>query len=354
MPPEYARVTGNPSEPGRRERVVPLKVSVALMVFIAFIGLSSTGYYLIERNYGWFEAIYMTVITVTTVGLLEVGGGLSPAGRVWTIFVIVGGLTSGAVVLSLVVAAVVEGRLRTVLGRRHLERRVSALSGHVIICGYGRMGQMVAQDLQRARRPVVAVDRNGARTSQAERDGMLYVLGDAQEEGTLRAAGIQRAEAVVGTLPDDAANVFVTLTARGLNPEVHIIARARDPGTQDKLRKAGATRVICPHVIGAGRMADVILRPAIVDFVEMAQKGVELEMDQLTLKAGSGMIGRTLRELALPTRVGGMVAAVARADGTVVYNPGPDFTLSPGETLVLIGKRGVASAIQELEGAAGG
>lgn len=324
---------------------------MAVVVFFLFMAVASGGYYLIEGNYSWLDAVYMTIITVSTVGLGELGEGLSSTGRAWTIFVIAGGLTSGAVALSLVVAALVEGRLRTVLGRRQLERRIAALSGQIVICGYGRMGQVVGRSLRGASRSVVVVDSNPERTGQAERDGVPYLLGDAREEAILEAAGIERAAALVAALPDDAGNVFLTLTARGLNPRLRIIARAEEATTQDKLIKAGASRVICAQTIGANRMVDVLLRPAMVDFVEIAHRGVDLEMDQLTVSPDSAMGGQTLRQLSLPSRVGAMVVVVQRADGTALYSPGPEVTVSSGDTLVLIGKRGLAGAIQKLQSA---
>ena len=229
-----------------------------------------------------------------------------------------------------------------------MERRIESLTRHVIVCGYGRMGQMVAGELGESGAALVVVDTEPGRTAEAEQAGLLYLLGDAQEEDTLRAAGIERAAALVATLPDDATNVFVTLIARGLNESLQIVARAQEAATQDKLIRAGATRVVCPQTIGAGRIADILLRPAMVDFVEMAHKGVDLELDQLTLEADSPMLGQTLRQLALPSRVGAMVVAVRHPDGTALYNPGPEVGLAVGDTVVLIGKRGVASALQQL------
>jgi len=342
-----------PSGPEARYRSPQRRAYVAAAIFAGFLVIASIGYRVAE-GYGWLDAAYMTIITVGTVGYHVVGKvELSQVGKVWTIFVIAGGLTSGGVAMSLVVAAIVEGRVRRVLGRQHLERHIAALSDHVIVCGYGRMGSRVAASLGEAGETVVVLDKDPERTSQAEADGMLYVLGDAEEEAALTAAGIERAKIVVAALGTDADNVFLTLSARGLNTSVRVIARARDARTQDKLVKAGASRVVCPDIIGANRIVDVVVRPAMVDFVEMAHKGLELEMDSLTVAADCSMVGRTLRELSLPSRVGAMVAAVRRAAGQAVYNPGPDFTVAVGDTLVLIGRKGVASQIQQLDQPAG-
>jgi len=337
--------------PSGQDRTHRLRIVAAVSVFLAFIGVATVGYYLLRSDYTLLDALYMTVITITTAGHREVGeGALGPAGQVWTVFVLAGGITTGAVVMSLIVAALIEGRIRRILGRRQLERQIASVSGHVIVCGYGRMGGMVARQIAAAGQAVVVVDVDPERTTQAEADGLLYLLGDAQEEPVLVGAGVERATALVAALPDDAANVFVTLSAHGLNGAVRVIARAQEAATQDKLVRAGASRVVCPQIIGANRVVDVLLRPALVDFVELAHKGVDLEMDELTLKDGCAMIGRTLRDLSLPSRAGATVVAVRHPDGTALYNPKPDVSLSAGDTLILIGQRGVAAAIEALEG----
>jgi voltage-gated potassium channel len=165
----------------------------------------------------------------------------------------------------------------------------------------------------------------------------------------LQQAGVERASHLVACLPTDADNVFLALTARQLNPRLIIISRAEQLSTQNKLLRAGATRVICPHIIGATRMADVILRPAVVDFFDVAHKGVDLEMDQFVVTPGSQLAGQTLRELALPARTGAMVVAVHSVDGHTLYNPRPDLSLVAGDTLILVGQRGVAEAVQRLQ-----
>jgi voltage-gated potassium channel len=324
------------------------RIGAPLVALVIFIVISSTGYRLIEKSYSWLDAFYMTVITVTTVGFQEVHP-LSEAGKLWTMLVVVSGLVTGAVAMSMVVGMVVEGQIRTIFGRRQLQRKIVALNGHVIIAGYGHMAAMVAAELATAGRDVVVIDSDPQRTSAAEAAGLLYVLGDAQEEAVLAAAGVARAATLVAMMPTDAENVFVTLTARQANRQMRIIARAQQTSTQDKLTAAGASRVVCPQTLGAMSMADIVLRPAVVDFVEMAHKGIELEMDQLVLTEQSNLCNKTLRELALPRRVGVQVVAVRRADGQAVYQPTPDLRLASGDTLVLIGKKGVAAAVQDMQ-----
>ncbi len=294
------------------------------------------------------DSIYMTLISVTTTGYKEIHE-LTTAGRIWTIFVILGGIVTGAVVLSLVVAVIVEGQLRRILGRRQLENKISTLSGHTIVCGFGHMGSLVAKDLKAAGTEVVIVDSNPECTTVAEEANLLYVLGNAQEEAALQAAGIEKAAVLVTALSSDAENVFLTLTARQANPKLRIIARAQQAASQQKLLMAGATRVVCPQIIGASRMVDVVIRPAVVDFVEMAHRGLELEMDQLDLTSASPIVGQTLEELALPRKIGAHVVAVRREDGKVVYHPTPDMQLAAGDTLVLVGEKGAAEAVEKLQ-----
>ncbi|MGC9454648.1 MAG: potassium channel family protein [Phycisphaerae bacterium] len=319
-----------------------------LAIFVAVILCGSIGYCILQPEYTFLESLYMTVITVATVGYREIHAPTQGT-MFFTIIVVMAGLTSGAVLLTLVASMLIEGEVRRIFGRRHLERKIENLSNHIVICGYGLVGQNVAADLSKSGRSVVVVDPSAERTELAERAGLLYLRGDAQEEDTLRAAGIERASAVVAALPTDAENVFLALTACAVNPRVPIIARAQSPSSIGKLRRAGATRVICPTELGTSRMVDVILRPAVVDFVEMAQKGVELELDQMVLSADSTLAGKALRELELPRRVGAHVVAVRRADGETVYNPTSDLRPAPGDTLIFVGQRGASAAVQKLQ-----
>lgn len=321
---------------------------VALPLFVLFVLLSMLGYKHIQPEHTWLDSLYMTIITIGTVGYREVHT-LTPGGQAWTVFVIIGGLAMGAVVLSLVASIFVEGQIRRMLGRRQLDRKINKLSGHVIVCGYGRMGGLIADELVTAGREVVVIECDSDRTASAEQAGLLYVLGDAQEETVLEAAGVREARTLVAALPSDPENVFVTLSAHQANPDMRIIARAQQASTQAKLKTAGAMRVICPQVIGARRMVHVVLRPAVVDFVEMAHRGLDLELDQMQIAEGSSLVGKSLKELSLPRRTGAHIVAVQRASGEAVYQPTPELTLAEGDTLVLVGKSGVAAAVAKLQ-----
>ena len=317
-------------------------------ILISFIIVATVGYRLLNPERSWLDALYMTVMSVTTVGLREVYP-VSDAGMIWTLIVIVGGLITGAVAMSMIVAMIVEGQVRIIFGRRQVQRKIASLSGHVIVCGYGRMGGLVTDELVNAGKKVVIIDNDNVQTQAAEAAGLLYVLGNAEVDEALIAAGVARAGVIVSTLATDADNVFVTLSAREINPGLRIIAVARETSTQDKLIKAGADRVVCAHTLGASRMAAVVLRPAVVDFVEMAGQGGEIEMDQVELSDGSRLVGKSLQELQLPQRVGVHVCAVQRSGGEPVYQPAPDFVLAAGDTLVLIGPTGSAAAVEAMD-----
>ncbi len=323
------------------------RIAIPLALLITVTTVATAGYVLIESpDYSFLDALYMTVITITTLGIREVGE-LSAGGQIWTMLVVLSGVVSGGVVLSLLGQVVVEGQIRRLLGRRQLETKIKNLSGHIILCGYGRMGSLVAQELRGSGRKLVIVDIAPTSTAAAESEDLLYVLGDAQEEVVLEAAGIDKAHELISTLPSDAGNVMVTLTARSMQPDLRIITRARSAAAQNKLTKAGATRVVCPHVIGATHMANVIMRPAVVDFVDFAGKGVDIEMDQIELSATSELIGKTLQELELPRRVGVHLAAIQRTDGEMVYNPTSELMVEQGDTLIVIGRKGAVEELQQ-------
>jgi len=332
----------------RPERSLAKRLVWPVAILVGFIIVATVGYCLLNPERSWFDALYMTVISVTTVGLREVYP-VSDTGMAWTLIVIVGGLVTGAVVMSMIVAMIVEGQVRTILGRRQLQRRIASLSGHVIVCGYGRMGGLVTNELVDAGKQVVIIDSDDVQTRAAEAAGLLYVLGNAETDDVLVAAGVERADVIVTTLATDAENVFVTLSAREINPELRIIAVAREMSTQDKLLKAGADRVVCANTLGASRMAAVVLRPAVVDFVEMAGQGGEIEMDQVKVASDSRLVGKSLQDLQLPHRVGVHVCAVQRSSGQPVYQPAPDFVLQAGDTLVLIGPTGSAAAVETMD-----
>jgi voltage-gated potassium channel len=319
---------------------------LSLLVLVAVFLAGTVGYMALSGASAG-DAAFMTLITLSTVGYGE-AVPLDQAGRIWTAAVIVFGIAVVSVAFTSLVTLFVGGEIRAVLGRRRVQSRIDQLSGHVILCGFGRMGAMAAGKLKTRGTEVVVVESRKRALPELEAAGVLHVIGDATEEVTLQAAGLARATSLVSTLPTDADNVFVTLTARGLRPELHIVARAEQPSTEVKLRRAGADRVICPQVIGATRVADILTRPNVVDFFEVAARGVELEMDEYRVESGSVLQGRTLRDAALRQQTGAMVVAIKRADGTSVLQPGPEEVIQQGDLLILIGRAGTSGRLDEL------
>ena len=319
----------------------------ALAVLLVFIAVASVGYRAIEAEFTWLDAVYMTVISVSTVGYREVGE-LSDGGRVWTIFVIVAGLMTVTGVVGTLGGMVVEGRLRSMFGRRQLERKISALRNHTIICGFGRLGTKVAEQLTEAGRDVVIIDASEDRVAAAERAGFPCVKGDAQEEGVLEVVGIDRAAVLIAALSADPDNLFVTLSARQASPSIRIFARAEQASSQRKLLKAGADRVVCPQAMCAERMAQAVLYPAAMEVADMAKQG-NLVFSQLRISPRSALAGSTLAEAELPNTTGVHVAAIRRPDGEVTYQPGPTVEIGAGDTLILIGESGSAEAVAKLQ-----
>ncbi len=325
------------------------RIGFPFLCLVTFICVCCVGYLIIESDYTWLDSLYMTIITISTVGLKEVGDELSNAGRIWTIFTIFGGGVLMVILGSQIAACVVEGQIRGVMRRRQVERKIANLNGHVIICGYGRMGHQIAQNITAPGRDIVVVDNDPERIAIAEQAGLFYVQGDAQEDKILEAAGVMRANVLYAALSSDAANLFVTLSVKQDNPKLLLVTRAQDESSLSKLKRAGADRVICPQVLGANRMSDVLLRPAMVDLVEMAHDGVCVELDQLLITDGSTLVGNTLQGLELPKKCGAHVIAIKHATGQTSYHPDPEHQLQLGDLLILVGKPGAMDMLQEMQ-----
>ena len=322
------------------------RLALSLLALVGVFLAGTAGYMALEGA-PLGGAAYMTLITLSTVGYAE-ALPLDGLGRLWTAAVIVLGISVVSVAFTSLVTLFVGGEMRAVLGRHKVQSRIDQLSGHAILCGFGRMGAMAAGKIKERGAEVVVVEAKKNIRPEIESAGLLYVTGDATEEETLQAAGLMRADSLVSVLPTDADNVFVALTARGLRPDLHIVARAEQPSTEVKLRRAGADRVICPQVIGATRIADILTRPNVVDFFEVAARGVELEMDEYRVGPQSALRDATLREAALRQRTGAMVVAIKRADGTSVLQPGPDEVIQERDLLILIGRSGTSTRLDEL------
>lgn len=318
---------------------------ISLCLMLGFILIGTIGYMIIE-DVGPLRAAYVTVVTISTVGSEHFAP--SDSERVFTMFLILAGVGSVYYASVSLVTLLVSGELRSAREKLKVQKRVNELKNHIIVCGYGRMGKLVADQLHAERASVVVIDNDPEKISEIEADGRLYVKGDACEETTLLEAGITHAKTLVATLPRDSDNVYVVLTARGLHNDLFLIARAESTATEAKMMRAGADRVVCPQVIGAYRISSLVTRPHVVDFVDVAAKGVELEIDEYHVDKDSVLVDTSLRDSALRQKVDAMVVAVRRPDGQTTFNPSADVIVRSGDTLILIGRLGTSNRLAEL------
>jgi voltage-gated potassium channel len=307
--------------------------AVALLAGITVGG--TIGYMLIEGWNAW-DAFYMTVITVTTVGYREVHV-LSRTGEAFTVVLLVGGVSTALYTFTLLATLVVEGGVPKGLLRRRHERMLEALKDHFIICGYGRIGTIVAQQLQRQRVPFVVVESDPERQLQAVEHGALAVEADASREETLRRVGIERARGLVAVVGTDAENVYIVLSARVLRPDLFIVVRAQTDDATLKLTRAGADRVISPYRIGAMQIAQTALRPAVVDFATSTEN-LELAMEEILVAPDSVLANQSIVGANLRRRYGAIVIGILRRDRRMEFNPEPDTVIHAGDTLVVLGR----------------
>ena len=310
--------------------------AVALLVLI--MAGSTVGYVAIE---GWdvWDAFYMTIITVTTVGY-GVVHPLSRAGEVLTAVVLVSGVGAALYTFTLLATVVVEGGLPKRLQRRRHERMLEKIKDHFIICGYGRIGSIVAHQFRRQNVPYVVVERNPERLQAALEDGALGVEADASREEVLTRVGIDRARGLIAAVGTDAENVYAVLSARVMRPDLFIISRAETEDARIKLKRAGADRVLSPYQIGAVQIAQTALRPAVVDFVELATSAdnLELAMEEITIAPGSALAGESILAANLRQRFGVIVVGIQRLDNRMEFNPDPEARMHAGDKLVVLGR----------------
>jgi voltage-gated potassium channel len=324
----------------------PARLRRALLLVMAVVAAGTVGY--VALGLGPRDALYQTVTTITTVGFKEVQP-FGTAEQWFTMVVIIGGVGTVLYTFTLSVQLVVEGQLGEYVGRRRMDRRIADMSGHVIVCGWGRVGRAVADDLQVAGRDVVVIDVDRERAA-----GIPFptVVADATLDDTLRAAGITRAGALIAALSGDAENLFVTLSGRAMNPSLFIVARARQEDSVAKLTQAGANRVVNPQELGAARMASFVVQPHVAEFVDvvMHERSLEFRMQELRIQPGSQLAGRSLRSADLRRQANILVLALRRADGSFVNNPDPDLVLEPGQVIIALGARTDLRRLEEAYG----
>jgi voltage-gated potassium channel len=312
-------------------------VIVLIVLSVLLIGFGTSGYILIE-DFTFWEALYMTIITLTTVGFGEVRP-LDQDGRIFTIVLIFLGAGFVAYNLAYFTQILLDGNLLELYRRNRVKKRLEQLKDHFVICGYGQMGQIVHEELTQANVPVVVIENDPNLLTRLREKNVLHLSEDATEEETLIAAGIQKAKGLVAVVSKDTDNVFIVLTARDLNKDLTIFARAATPGSEKRLMKAGANRVVSPYAIGAIRIAQNILRPTVTDFLELAlsAQGMELSMEEICIPDEAHLVGKELMHSGIRAQYNLIVVAIKRRDGAMIYNPSPHEMLEAGDILIVIG-----------------
>jgi voltage-gated potassium channel len=309
-----------------------------IIIALCIVLFGTVGYILIE---GWefLDALYMTIITISTVGFSEVHH-ISKAGRLFTIVLVFFGVGFTLYIAAAVVQFMVEGRIRIILGRRRLEKKIDRMKNHYIVCGYGRIGRVLCKNLKRKPLDLVVVEKNPELTSVMDADGVLYISGDAADEENLIRAGIKRAKGLVAVLASDADNVFLVLTARQLDPDLLIIARASQEESKSKLRAAGANTVESPYDMGAASMAHRIIRPTVTSFLALAfaHKRKDIQMEEIPVSASSDLVNVMLKDTGIRQKYNLIIIAIKKQDNSMLFNPSFEATIEVGDTVIAVGE----------------
>ena len=292
---------------------------------------------MITDGRGVWDAFYMTVLALTTV---EAPTNLSRAGQAFTVVLLLGGVGAALYTFTLLATVVVEGGLPKRLQRRRHERMLETIKDHFIICGYGRIGSIVARQFNRQGVPYIVIERSPERLQAAIEDGALGVEADASREDVLKRVGIARARGLIAAVGTDAENVYAVLSARVMRPDLFIVGRAETDDATQKLKRAGADRVISPYQIGGMQIAQTALRPAVVDFVELAtsSENLDLAMEEVTIAESSALASRSILDANLRQRYGVIVVGIQRQDRSMEFNPEPDTAIRVGDKLVVLGR----------------
>ena len=311
-------------------------ISILLAALLIIIG--TIGYIVIE-DWSALDALYMTVITLATVGYGEVHP-VSDVGHVYTIILIITGVGFFLYVAGAVIQFMVEGRVRLLLGRRRLDRKIARMKHHYILCGYGRIGKVICSKLLQDNRPVVVIDQNAGLVETLDGLGFTYLCGDATDEDVLLKAGIHQARALIAALGTDTDNVFLVLTGRQLSPELHIIARAGTEQAKAKLTAAGANTVEAPYEIGAASMAHRIIRPAVTNFLDLAfaESNTDIQVEEIPVIQSSSLNGVTLEKSGIRQKYNLIIIAIKKHDDRMIFNPSFEASITAGDTVIAVGE----------------
>jgi voltage-gated potassium channel len=312
-------------------------LKISFVVLLMLISGGTVGYMSIE---GWslLDAVYMTVITLSTVGFREVHD-LSDGGKMFTMGLVVVGVSVLGYIVGSLAQIMFEGQIQRIMGRKKVEKQIEALSGHYIICGFGRIGSLICKEFKANGLKFVIIEKSGETIERLEEDGYLFMKGDATLDETLLKAGIERAKGLISVVTSDTENVYITLTARGLNPNLYIMSRSGEEGSDIKLKRAGANKVVSPYTIGGNRMAQSILRPNVVDFIEIAtgHEHLELQMEEIGIPDHSAFVGETLVSSGFRKEIGVIIVGIKKSHGKMVFNPHSQTKIDENDTLIVLG-----------------
>jgi voltage-gated potassium channel len=319
-------------------------VIAGLLSVILVIG--TAGFVWIE-DYSWFDAFYMTITTITTVGYQELRP-LSRAGRVFNSFLILFGVSAMFLAVGAMTQTIIELELQDRYGKRRKKRMIDHLHDHFIICGFGRVGRNASYEFQRTHAPFLVIDRNEQRVVKAENAGMLAIVADATHDECLREAGVLKAKGLIAALPSDAENLFIILSAKTLNPRLTVVTRASEEEAGEKLRRAGADTVFTPYAMAGRQLADALLRPHVVEFLDFTGSniGPRVTMEQMCVSPKAGFTRKTFGQFSELRNSGVIVLAIRKQGGEITFNPPPEFEISTGDFLIVMGER---ANLQKLE-----
>jgi len=314
------------------------KLRIAFFGLFAILIVGTVGFHNFE-GWGYIASLYTTVVTLSTVGY----GDYYPhteAGQLFTVVLIIFGVGTMLYTVGLFAETLVEGRLQVILGRRKLDKIIEKMNNHYIICGCGRIGFLICKELKEEKIDFVVIDNNPEVILKIEEEGFIYCKGDATHDRTLLDAGIKRARGIVCVLPSDAENLYVILTAKELNQEIYILSRSEEEVSEHRLLRAGADRVMSPYTLGGMRMAMAILRPAMLDFIEIttSRQSLELQMEEITVCSGSPLIGKSIVEADIRQRYGLIIVAVKKDTGRMIFNPLANYQFEKGDMLIAMGE----------------
>lgn len=319
--------------------LLPQRIWLALLVPLLLVVVGTLGFHLLE-GMSLLESVYLTVISLTTIGYGDIVPK-TPAGRIFTMFLVISGVFTLFYAATALIRVVVGGELTEHLGKQQMERALAQRKDHIIVCGYGRMGRLACAEFSREKTPFVVIDKDAEAMRDFDVPFGVGLVGDATEDADLKRAGIERARGLLTVMASDADNLFTTMSAKLLNPALFVVARVESSGSEEKMRRAGANRIVCPYLIGGNRAAQAILRPTVMDFIELATRTehIELQLEESRVEPNSALAGVSLKDSHIRADLKVIIVAIKTAAGKMNFNPAPETTIQAGDILVAIGHR---------------